>query len=371
MYAHLLFISANTETDPFFEAIAYRVNLMAITAGLRNMPTMNLKGWMEHDGVRLSPVDVERMLGEGPEAIARCGGEFALVWDDCIARDTFGIMPGPVPPGTVYCSGREVARIAPEPEVCTLEEAIVAAVGLRSDEGVVAFSGGVDSGLVAHLAHLPCVTVGIGGSHDAGWAAKAARTMGLDLTTVSPTEDEVAEALARVVRVIPDPTNPVEASIATTLYFVAAWAEDHGHTRILAGQGADELFGGYARYLTSPDLATELERDFADLGRQGTRDQAVAALHGAYFSMPYLDIRVVRAARAIPAAERVRGGVRKYPLRVVAERHIPPEIARAEKKAMQYGSGIWRAMQRLARNNGYKKSVQGYLTEISRAQHDY
>jgi len=146
---------------------------MAITAGLRNMPTMNLKGWMERDGVRLSPADVERMLNDGPEAIAPCGGEFRLEWGDCIARDTFGIMPGPVSPGTVRCSGREVARIAPDPPACTLEEAIVAAVDLRSDEGVVAFSGGVDSGLVAGLARLPCVTVGIEGSHDAAWAAKA------------------------------------------------------------------------------------------------------------------------------------------------------------------------------------------------------
>ncbi len=330
---------------------------------------MNLKGWIECDGVRLSPADVDWMLGEGPEALARCGGEFLLVRDDCIARDAFGIMPGPIPPGTVHCGGREVARIAPDPPSCTLEDAIVTAVDLRSDEGVVAFSGGVDSGLVAGLARLPCVTVGVEGSHDIAWAAKAARTMGLDLTIVSPTQDEVAEALARVIRVIPDPTNPVEASIATTLFFAAAWAGEQGHTRILAGQGADELFGGYARYLTSPNLAAELERDFADLGRQGVRDQAVAALHGAYLSMPYLDVRVVRAAQAIPARERVRGGVRKYPLRVVAERHIPIEIARAEKKAMQYGSGIWRIIQRLARTNGYKKSVQGYLTEISRAEY--
>ena len=330
---------------------------------------MNLKGWIERDGVRLTPADVERMLEAGPTALNGCGGEFLLSRGDCIARDAFGVMPGPVPPGTVWCGGREVARIAPDPPSCTLEEAIVTAVNLRSDEGVVAFSGGVDSGLVAGLAHLPCVTVGIEGSHDSAWAAKAARMMGLELTIVSPTEEEVVEALARVVEVIPDPTNPVEASIAATMYFAAAWAGEQGHTRILAGQGADELFGGYARYLTSPDLAAELEQDFADLRRQGARDQAVAALHGAYFSMPYLDVRVVRAARSIPAAERVRGGVRKYPLRVVAQEYIPAEIARAEKKAMQYGSGIWRIIQRLARQNGYKKSVQGYLTEISRAEH--
>ena len=335
------------------------------------MPIMNLKGWIECDGVRLMPNAVERMLSEGGKSLARCGGEFLLTWDNCTARDAFGIMPGPVPPGTVCCNGREAARIAPDPAPCALEEAIVTAIDLRSDEGVVAFSGGVDSALIAHLARLPCVTVGLRGSHDIRVATAAARMMGLDLDVVTPTEEEVAKAVRRVVRVIPDPTNPVEASIATTLSFVTAWAKERGHTRILAGQGADELFGGYARYLSTPDLAAELERDFADHGRQRVRDQAVAALHGAYFSMPYLDVRVVRAARAIPAREKVRGGVRKHPLREIAARYIPAEIARAEKKAMQYGSGIWRAMQHLARGNGYKKSVQGYLTEISRAEHDY
>ncbi len=329
---------------------------------------MNLKGWIECDGVRLSSADVERMLHEEPEALARCGGEFLLEWGDYIARDAAGIMPGPVPPGTVWCDGREIARISPDPPPCSLEEAIITAVSLRSGEGVVAFSGGVDSALIADIAGLPVVVVGMEGSHDALWAEKAARMMGLDLDIVTPTREDVAEAIRRVIRVIPDPTNPVEVSIATTLSFVAAWAAEQGHTRILAGQGADELFGGYARYLSSPDLSAEFERDIADHGRQRARDQAVAALHGACFSMPYIDIRVMRAARAIPAGERVRGGVRKHPLREVAERHIPAEIARVEKKAMQYGSGIWQTMQQLSRQNGYKKSVQGYLTEISRAE---
>lgn len=335
------------------------------------MPDMNLKGWIERDGVRLTPADVEQMLEAGPNALNGCGGEFLLDWDDCIARDALGIMPGPIPPGTVFCGEREVARIDPDPPACSLEEAIVTAVNLRSDEGVVAFSGGVDSALIAGLARLPCVTVGVEGSHDATWAAKAARMMDLDLEIVTPRENEVAEALDRVVRVIPEPTNPLEVSIATTLYFAAEWAAEHGHTRILSGQGADELFGGYARYLSSLDLARDLDRDFADLGRQRRRDQAVATLLGTNLSLPYLDVRVVRAARAIPAEEMVRGGVRKHPLRVVAEHHIPTEMAWAEKKAMQYGSGIWKVIQRLARRNGYKKSVQGYLTEISRAEHDH
>ena len=100
---------------------------------------------------------------------------------------------------------------------------------------------------------------------------------------------------------------------------------------------------------------------------QGARDQAVAGLFGCTLSCPYLDVRVVRAAHAIPAAERVFGGVRKRPLRMVARRYLPTEIACHEKKAMQYGSGIWKVIRRCARNNGYKNSVQGYINQLSRA----
>ena len=85
--------------------------------------------------------------------------------------------------------------------------------------------------------------------------------------------------------------------------------------------------------------------------------------------MPYLDRRVVRAARAIPPEEKVRGGHRKIPLRKVAERHIPAEFAWYEKKAMQYGSGVWKELQRLARKNGYKSSIQDYIDQLYRVDH--
>ena len=89
------------------------------------------------------------------------------------------------------------------------------------------------------------------------------------------------------------------------------------------------------------------------------------------FSMPYLDVRVVRAARKIPAAEKVQGKLRKVPLRKLAERHIGPELAWYEKKAMQYGSGVAKELSRLARKNGYKTSVQDYIDQISRVEHGH
>jgi asparagine synthase (glutamine-hydrolysing) len=184
------------------------------------------------------------------------------------------------------------------------------------------------------------------------------------------TSKEVASALPEVIGAIPK-KDPVNVSIALTLYFVTRFAKEHGYTRILTGQGADELFGGYSRYLETPTLAEDLERDFLGLEEQAERDQAVAALHGAYLSMPYLDIRVVRAARAIPAQEKVQAGHRKIPLRKVAERHIPAEFAWYEKKAMQYGSGVWKELQKLARKKGYKTSIQDYIDQINRVEHGH
>ncbi len=118
-------------------------------------------------------------------------------------------------------------------------------------------------------------------------------------------------------------------------------------------------------------MAEDLERDFAGLEQQADRDQAIAALHGTCLSLPYLDVRVVRAARKIPAADKVRGGHRKIPLREVAERHIPAEFAWYEKKAMQYGSGIWKLLQRLARKNGYKTSIQDDIDHSIRVEHGH
>jgi len=334
------------------------------------MSTLTLNGWMERDGHRLSIPEIEKLAIDRPDELSQCGGEFFLSWDSCSARDLYGILEGTGPKGTILCNGKATGAITPVAPDMSLEDAIVTAVRLRSDEGVVALSGGVDSTLVAALAKRECVAVGKEGSHDLGRAKTAAESLGLDCTFVTISEEEIASALPTVVRAIPE-KNPVNTGIALTLYFVARWAGENGYRRIITGQGADELFGGYSRYLTTETLEEDLIRDFAGLEAQVRRDQSVAALHGAYFSMPYMDFRVVRAAQAIPATEKVQGGRRKIPLRTVAERHIPPDLADYEKKAMQYGSGVWDTLRKLARKNGYKTSMQDYIDHISRVEHGH
>lgn len=329
---------------------------------------MRLRGWAELDDRRLDRDELAGLVRSADPRVGRLGGEFCLALDGWRARDALGVVPCDCRPGTLERDGVPALRIEPEVPELPLADAIERAVRLRADEGVVALSGGVDSALVAALAGRPCVAVGVAESHDLDRARRAADLLGLDLAQVEVPADRVEEALRAVLPVIPVRT-PVDAAIGATLFFVAEWAAGHGHERILAGQGADELFGGYARHLEGGATAEMLARDFASLPVQAARDQAVAGLFGCTFSLPYLDLAVVRAARALLPESLVRDGLGKQPLRAVAAARIPAEIAAYPKKAMQYGSGIWREVRRLSRHNGYKNSVQGYLITLERNAH--
>ncbi|WOF17289.1 asparagine synthase [Methanoplanus sp. FWC-SCC4] len=325
---------------------------------------MKLHGWIEKDGEIIDSSNLKSLLGKDYSQLRDCGGEFYLEWDDCAARDHFGIMPGKCPPGVIMCASKVTGTINPNPPAVPLEDAILKAVSLRADKGVVAFSGGVDSALIAKLSNRPCVTVGLENSHDLIHAKEVAAGIGLtDTNFVEIKKDEIEPAIKKVIKVIPNKT-PVDVSIATTMYFITRWAHINGFERVIAGQGADELFGGYARYLETDSIRDTLRKDFESLSVQSMREQAVAGMNGTYISCPYMDIRVVRAAREIPTSEIVKSGIRKYPLRCVAARHMPDDFAFYGKKAMQYGSGIWKEIQKLARQNGYKNSVQRYIDQL-------
>lgn len=329
---------------------------------------MELRGWVELDGIVLSNDEISSILHEEPEKISSFGGEFFLKWNSCSARDHYGIIPGECPAGEVWCNGRKTQTIKPTPNSLDLHSAIVESIGMRSKEGVTALSGGVDSALVAALAQKPCISVGVEDSHDLKRAEKVAGELNLSLEIRTVTPVEIEETLPKVLKILHDPT-PVDLAIATTLFFVAETAHDHGYERILTGQGADEVFGGYSRYLgkSEEELISTFSTDFSSLSRQGIRDQAIAGYHDTWLSMPYLDIRVVCAAATIPVTEKVCEGIRKRPLREIAARYLSIETAYYEKKAMQYGTGIWKEIKRLARQNGYQNSVSDYMHHIRKA----
>ncbi len=119
---------------------------------------------------------------------------------------------------------------------------------------------------------------------------------------------------------------------------------------VLCGQGADELFLGYAHF-RGLDVVAAAERSEADLKQLLERDwpvsQRIAERLGRSVVAPYLHPEFVRAARAIPIELRrpdptPKGFFRQWALR----RGLPPAIATRPKRALQFGSGIDRLLPR-------------------------
>jgi len=233
------------------------------------------------------------------------------------------------------------------------------------DGVAVAFSGGVDSSVVAVLAEnvgldVQLVSVGLEGQREVLFAEEAAEALDLPLHLQTYTVSELEETLAKVLWLIEEP-HVINACIAVPFYWTAETASKLGYPILLAGQGADELFGGYQRYLT------EYERSGAEAVEQKMfydienayranfqRDNQVCSFSGVELRLPFIDRDVVDFSLRLPLRLKINSvedRLRKRVLRRVARNlEIPSFMADKRKKAVQYTTGVTKALQRLAKD---------------------
>ena len=133
------------------------------------------------------------------------------------------------------------------------------AAHLRADVPVGAFlSGGLDSTAIVALArrHDPDLVTFTAGFERAGFsevdqAAESAAALGVRHVAVTVTAQEVMDALPTIIWYLDD---PVADPALVPLWFVARQARRQVKV-VLSGEGADELFGGYAIYREPLSLA--------------------------------------------------------------------------------------------------------------------
>jgi len=258
-----------------------------------------------------------------------------------------------------------------DPETATdrVREAVETSADAVDSEGLaIAFSGGVDSALLAARLDAPLYVAGFPDSHDVEAARSAADLLERDLQVVELTHDAIERAVPDIVAAT-GRTDAMSVQIALPLYLCAERVAADGFDRLALGQGADELFGGYAKVEKAPD-DPRVEADtvrgaqrevIATLPDQLPRDVLALRAAGVEPVTPLLHDRVVSAALRLDDGMLVDGATRKWTFRQAALGSLPEAIAMREKKAAQYGSLAARELDRLARQAGYKRRMDDHV----------
>lgn len=302
-----------------------------------------------------------------------------------------GLEAEPLPPGCMAelteggmrmrrirsLSQPPVRGMSMEKAVRLLDVLLSEAVEART-RGVVkaslGFSGGIDSSLLAHYldrhsVDLDLVCVGVEGSEFEA-AEEAAEGIGLPLRLESFTELDVEADLDEVLCSVEE-ANPMKVAVALPLRWAARSAASHGSRIFYSGNGSDELFGGYLRYIREHADAGEVVKDtmFRDVAEAHTvnyeRDYKVCADAGVELRLPYADDRLIDFGLTLPLGLRLptkEDSPRKPLLRALASRiGLPETVAFKRKRAIQYSTGVSEVLIGLARRKG--TSMARYLSD--------
>jgi asparagine synthase (glutamine-hydrolysing) len=261
-------------------------------------------------------------------------------------------------------------------------------------------SGGVDSAIIAAVAKPDlCFTCNFpyGPKYDElHYAQAVASHVGAELVVVRPTQPDFERSLDDIVYHL---EMPVASFSAFPLYFLAQAASEHGIGTILSGEGADELFSGYARHLIIPHenrlydvppmrnygsllayyFGSALDRFSHLLSRCDGMDHVVrdviaphferfddvvhamgytefkvllptilhmehcmAAAFGIQNRNPFLDRRIIQFAFSIPSRFKIRGYETKHLVRALARRYLPQDVVeRQSKMGLVFPYGLW------------------------------
>jgi asparagine synthase (glutamine-hydrolysing) len=309
-------------------------------------------------------------LGTKPLYYAK-GSEHFAVATDANSLSVLGLKPVSVEPGFLYrASSKAVERksfnpILYETQSYEREEVIQNTITLLAKSVkkriadrklILGFGGGIDSTILAKLAFdekIHAVTVCMKDSHDYKYARAAADVLNVDHEILLVNEQMVKDCVRKMKKVT-EFRNAMHLSIACVVHLLAKYAKEQMCDALMLGQLADELFGGYARYVrylreSEERAKQEMFNDVRNAYKDNFERDELASSFYTTLLLPYTSLDFVKYAVTIPLEMKLdKTGRRKIILREVGKKlGIPDQLLGLEKKAVQFSSGIYKAVKKL------------------------
>jgi asparagine synthase (glutamine-hydrolysing) len=219
-------------------------------------------------------------------------------------------------------------------------------ITIKCDANWIAFSGGLDSSILAEIKkkqNLNAITIISKDflAPDLSYSQITAKHIDIPLEIKYVDIDQMLGAIESTIKILKN-FNDIEIRNAIVPYLYMNTLKERNITNIITGDGADEIFAGY-NFLLKKDHS-ELKNELKRIKKiMHFTSQKIADKLGMSIQMPFIDEKIIELVETLPINLLInqKNGIKfgKWILRKAFENTLPANVIWRKKIAMQDGSG--------------------------------
>ena len=219
-------------------------------------------------------------------------------------------------------------------------------ITIKCDANWIAFSGGLDSSILAEIKkeqNLNAITIISKDflATDLSYSQITAKHIDIPLEIKYVNIDQMLGAIENTIKILKN-FNDIEIRNSIVPYLYMNALKERNITNVITGDGADEIFAGY-NFLLKKDR-NELKNELKRIKKiMHFTSQKIANKLGMSIQMPFIDEKIIGLVETLPINLLInqKNGIKfgKWILRKAFENTLPTNVIWRKKTAMQDGSG--------------------------------